>query len=98
MSRLAFGVQCDARYNEQRLASKKMFGRLNASPQQFGVSRKRIQKRLKIPCRNDAERKDMTAKNHRFDQKLLIVLIILEAVLFSSFFMREVAWYPPDNF
>jgi hypothetical protein len=42
--------------------------------------------------------KDMTAKNHRFDQKVLIVLIILEAVLFSSFLMREVAWYPPDNF
>jgi hypothetical protein len=40
----------------------------------------------------------MTPETHRFDQKVLISLIILEAVLFSSFFMREVAWYPPDNF
>src|SRR6476661_10321888 len=40
----------------------------------------------------------MTPENYRFDQKVLIGLIILEAVLFSSFFMREVGWYPPDNF
>jgi hypothetical protein len=35
---------------------------------------------------------------NRFDRTVLFVLIVLEALLFSSFYRREVAWYPPDNF
>jgi hypothetical protein len=33
-----------------------------------------------------------------FDRAVLFGLIVLEALLFSSFYLREVAWYPPDNF
>jgi hypothetical protein len=40
----------------------------------------------------------MIPENNRFDRTVLFVLISLEALLFSSFYLREVAWYPPDNF
>ena len=40
----------------------------------------------------------MTPEKNRFDRTVLLGLIVLEALLFSSFYMREVAWYPPDNF
>ena len=40
----------------------------------------------------------MMTEGNRFDRKVLLGLIILEALLFSSFYIREVAWYPPDNF
>src|SRR5271165_6652132 len=43
-------------------------------------------------------RNDMTPERNRFDRTVLLILILLEALLFSSFYMREVAWYPPDNF
>src|SRR5271166_2504410 len=43
-------------------------------------------------------RNDMTPEGNRFDRTALLILILLEALLFSSFYMREVAWYPPDNF
>jgi hypothetical protein len=33
-----------------------------------------------------------------FDRAVLFGLIVLQALLFSSFYLREVAWYPPDNF
>jgi hypothetical protein len=33
-----------------------------------------------------------------FDRAVLFGLIVLQTLLFSSFYMREVAWYPPDNF
>ena len=41
---------------------------------------------------------DMMPERNRFDRTVLLGLILLEALLFSSFYMREVAWYPPDNF
>src|SRR6266852_1959859 len=50
-----------------------------------------IQKRTSI-------RNYMMPEKNRFDRTLLLGLILLEALLFSSFYMREVAWYPPDNF
>ena len=40
----------------------------------------------------------MTSERNRFDRTVLLILMLLEALLFSSFYMREVAWYPPDNF
>jgi hypothetical protein len=40
----------------------------------------------------------MMPEKNRFDRTVLLILIVLEALLFSSFYMREVAWYPPDNF
>ncbi len=40
----------------------------------------------------------MIRDKHRFDRTFLLVLIALEALLFFSFFTREIAWYPPDNF
>jgi hypothetical protein len=40
----------------------------------------------------------MTPEKNRFDRTVLLGLIVLEGLLFSSFYMREVAWYPPDNF
>jgi len=33
-----------------------------------------------------------------FDRAVLFGLIVLQVLLFSSFYLREVAWYPPDNF
>jgi hypothetical protein len=33
-----------------------------------------------------------------FDRAVLFGLIVLQILLFSSFYLREVAWYPPDNF
>jgi hypothetical protein len=33
-----------------------------------------------------------------FDRAVLFALIVLQVLLFSSFYLREVAWYPPDNF
>ena len=29
---------------------------------------------------------------------VLFGLIVLQALLYSSFYLRELAWYPPDNF
>ena len=46
----------------------------------------------------DRAKMSMTPENNRFDRTVLLILIVLEALLFSSFYMREVAWYPPDNF
>jgi hypothetical protein len=43
-------------------------------------------------------RNEMIPDKNRFDRTILLGLIVLEALLFSSFYMREVAWYPPDNF
>jgi hypothetical protein len=40
----------------------------------------------------------MIPEKHRLDRTVLSILIVLEALLFSSFYLREVAWYPPDNF
>ncbi len=40
----------------------------------------------------------MSPEKHGFDRVVLLILFILEALLFSSFYTREVAWYPPDNF
>jgi hypothetical protein len=40
----------------------------------------------------------MISEKNRFDRTILLGLIVLEALLFSSFYVREVAWYPPDNF
>jgi hypothetical protein len=40
----------------------------------------------------------MNAEKYRFDRTVLLGLIVLEALLFYSFYLREVAWYPPDNF
>jgi hypothetical protein len=40
----------------------------------------------------------MNAEKYRFDRTVLLGLIVLEALLFYSFYTREVAWYPPDNF
>jgi hypothetical protein len=40
----------------------------------------------------------MISEKNRFDRTILWGLIVLEALLFSSFYLREVAWYPPDNF
>jgi hypothetical protein len=39
----------------------------------------------------------MILEKNRFDRVVLFGLIVLEALLFSSFYMREIAWYPPDN-
>jgi hypothetical protein len=43
-------------------------------------------------------RADMISQEKRLDRTILFVLIVLEALLFYSFYTREVAWYPPDNF
>jgi hypothetical protein len=40
----------------------------------------------------------MILEKQHFDRTILFILIILQALLFSSFYTREVAWYPPDNF
>jgi hypothetical protein len=40
----------------------------------------------------------MISEKQRFDRTFLFILIVLEALLFSSFYLREIAWYPPDNF
>src|ERR1700754_543042 len=40
----------------------------------------------------------MIPEKNRFDRTLLFGLIILEALVFYSFYTREIAWYPPDNF
>jgi hypothetical protein len=40
----------------------------------------------------------MTISNHFTDRKILLAVIALQAVLFYSFYTREVAWYPPLNF
>ena len=40
----------------------------------------------------------MTTSNHFFHRKILFVVIAFQAVLFYSFYTREVAWYPSLNF
>jgi hypothetical protein len=40
----------------------------------------------------------MIPEKNRFDRAVLIGLIVLEALLFSSYYVREIAWRPPDNF
>jgi hypothetical protein len=40
----------------------------------------------------------MISKNKIFDRRVLVILIAFEAVLFCSFFFREIAWYSPQNF
>jgi hypothetical protein len=40
----------------------------------------------------------MITKNDFFDRKILLMVIAFEALLYYSFYTREVAWYPPDNF
>ncbi|MBV8378551.1 MAG: hypothetical protein JO279_16260 [Verrucomicrobia bacterium] len=40
----------------------------------------------------------MLPEKNRFNRTVLLGLIVLEALLFTSFYTREVAWYPPDNF
>ena len=40
----------------------------------------------------------MISQEKRLDRTILFVLIVLEALLFYSFYTREVVWYPPDNF
>src|SRR5260370_41631284 len=39
----------------------------------------------------------MTEKSG-FDRERLVGVIVRKGLLFSSFYSREVAWYPPDNF
>jgi hypothetical protein len=46
----------------------------------------------------DLARHYMITKNDFFDLKILLMVIALEALLYNSFYTREVAWYPPDNF
>ena len=40
----------------------------------------------------------MITKSAFFDRKILLMVIAFEALLYYSFYTREVAWYPPDNF
>jgi hypothetical protein len=40
----------------------------------------------------------MITKSAFFDGKILLMVIAFEALLYYSFYTREVAWYPPDNF
>lgn len=35
---------------------------------------------------------------HRFHRNILLVVIAIEALLFTNFYFREIAWYPPQNF
>ena len=38
----------------------------------------------------------MTLDKH-FDQKILLLIIAAQALFFCSFYSREIAWYPPEN-
>jgi hypothetical protein len=40
----------------------------------------------------------MITNNDFFDRKILLMVIAFEALLYYTFYTREVAWYPPDNF
>jgi hypothetical protein len=40
----------------------------------------------------------MISNNSSFDQRVLLVLIAVEALLFCNFCSREIAWYAPQNF
>jgi hypothetical protein len=40
----------------------------------------------------------MITNNDFFDRKILLMVLAIEALLYCSFYTREVAWYPPDNF
>jgi hypothetical protein len=40
----------------------------------------------------------MFLKNSYFDRSVLLMLIALEALLFYTFYYREIAWYPPQYF
>ena len=40
----------------------------------------------------------MITNNDFFDRKIFLIVVALEALLYCSFYNREVAWYPPDNF
>jgi hypothetical protein len=41
---------------------------------------------------------NMFSKNSYFDRTVLLMLIALEALLFYTFYYREIAWYPPQYF
>jgi hypothetical protein len=40
----------------------------------------------------------MITNNDFFDRKIFLIVVALEALLYCSFYNREVASYPPDNF
>jgi hypothetical protein len=40
----------------------------------------------------------MTSKDHQLDRTILCVLIVVEALLFYTYYAREVAPYPPQNY
>jgi hypothetical protein len=40
----------------------------------------------------------MFSKERRFDGRILLLLITLEALLLYNFYTREIAWYPPQNY
>jgi hypothetical protein len=40
----------------------------------------------------------MISENHRFDRRILWLLIAFEALLFYSFYSREISWYPAQYF
>src|SRR5260221_11734349 len=40
----------------------------------------------------------MIPDDGKFDRRILLLLIGLEALLFGNVYTREVAWYPPGNF
>jgi len=40
----------------------------------------------------------MTSTVKYFDRRILFFIIVFEALLFYSFYRREIAWYPPKNF
>ncbi len=52
----------------------------------------------RTPATPELLQNDMIPEKNRFDRTVLLGLIALEALLFFSFYMREIAWYPPDNF
>ena len=66
--------------------------------------------RLKALCRTDSPDDpielhestrtliNMFSKNSYFDRSVLLMLIALEALLFYTFYYREIAWYPPQYF
>ena len=40
----------------------------------------------------------MITNNDYFHRKILLIVFALEALLYCSFYAREIAWYPPGNF
>jgi hypothetical protein len=49
-------------------------------------------------CRPSNTLINMFSKNSYFDRGVLLMLIALEALLFYTFYYREIAWYPPQYF